>query len=175
MRRVFFALFILVFASNFAYGSDEERLKSLIKFSQVSGEFNQTKRLKAFKNPLISRGIFKIYNNTFEQNTTTPFKTAIKVDKNGVFEYKNGQFEKIRSNFDEELFLAIFTLDFKKLQKNFNYEINFDDGWSVVLKPVGIISKVFTKIEISGKEYVSKIRLCETNGDETLYNFFNIK
>ncbi|MCZ6104793.1 LolA family protein [Campylobacter ureolyticus] len=175
MRRVFFTLFILVFASNFAYGNDEERLKSLIKFTQVSGDFNQTKILKSFKNPLISRGVFKIYDNTFEQNTTTPFKTSIKVDKSGVFEYKNGKFVKINSNFNEELFLAIFTLDFKKLQKNFNYEISFDDGWNVSLKPVGIISKVFTKIEISGKEYVSKIRLCETNGDETLYSFFNIK
>ncbi|GKH60028.1 hypothetical protein CE91St25_03640 [Campylobacter ureolyticus] len=173
MKKFFLALFFVVLTSGF--GCDEVRLKEMIKFTQVSGDFNQTKILKSFKNPLISKGVFKIYDNTFEQNTTTPFKASIKVDKSGVFEYRNGKFVKINSNFNEELFLAIFTLDFKKLQKNFNYEISFDDGWNVALKPVGIISKVFSKIEIYGKQYVEKIVLNEINGDKTIYNFFNIK
>lgn len=173
MKKFFLALFFVVLTSGFC--CDEVRLKEMIKFTQVSGDFNQTKILKSFKNPLISKGVFKIYDNTFEQNTTTPFKASIKVDKSGVFEYRNGKFVKINSNFNEELFLAIFTLDFKKLQKNFNYEISFDDGWNVALKPVGIISKVFSKIEIYGKQYVEKIVLNEINGDKTIYNFFNIK
>ncbi|VYT04299.1 hypothetical protein [Campylobacter ureolyticus] len=173
MKKLFLALFFVVLTSGF--GCDEARLKEMIKFTQVSGDFNQTKILKSFKNPLISKGVFKIYDNIFEQNTTTPFKASIKVDKSGVFEYKNGKFVKINSNFNEELFLAIFTLDFEKLKRNFNYEISFDDGWNVALKPVGIISKVFSKIEISGKQYVEKIVLNETNGDKTIYNFFNIK
>ncbi|PKZ29958.1 outer membrane lipoprotein carrier protein LolA [Campylobacter ureolyticus] len=173
MKKFFLALFFVVLTSGFC--CDEVRLKEMIKFTQVSGDFNQTKILKSFKNPIKSEGVFKIYDKTFEQNTTKPFKASIKVNKDGVFEYKDGNFIKINSNFDEELFLNIFTLNFDKLKQNFDYKLEFKDGWKVVLKPTGIIAKIFKNIEIYGKNYVEKIILNESNGDQTIYNFFNIK
>ncbi|MCZ6168932.1 LolA family protein [Campylobacter ureolyticus] len=171
MKKIFL---ILVFLVN-SYSSDENKLKSMIKIGDISGDFNQTKVLISFKNPIKSEGVFKIYDKTFEQNTTKPFKASIKVNKDGVFEYKDGNFIKINSNFDEELFLNIFTLNFDKLKQNFDYKLEFKDGWSVVLKPTGIMAKIFKNIEIYGKQYVEKIILNESNGDQTIYNFFNIK
>ncbi|MSN96715.1 outer membrane lipoprotein carrier protein LolA [Campylobacter sp. FMV-PI01] len=166
---------IFLFCSFMCLAGDEEKIKKILNFSEIHGEFNQTKILKSFKNPIVAYGKFAIYDETFEQNLTKPFQVSVRVDKNGVFELRNGKFEKINSNFNGDIFLNIFTMNFENLKTNFDYKISFKDDWEILLLPKGILSKIFSQIRINGKKYVEKIVLEEINGDKTIYEFFNIK
>lgn len=163
---------LVAFCVGFLGAFEIDELANLVKHDIV-GEFNQTKNIVNFTSPIRSSGEFSLLQNSFEMNTTKPIKTAVRVSEDGVFNYKNGSWVKNERASDVGLLKSIIRLDMKALKDEFEPSLSGDkSGWRLELLPKGFfVSKIFSRIEIWGDEYVKKIHLVEINGDETISEF----
>ena len=145
---------------------------SNIKRDNIKGDFVQSKRLRGFKNALVSYGSFSIINNELFWDTTKPTISHIKITSEGIFTLQNNEWVQTSQNYDRGLFLSIIRLDFEKLKDSFDFEISGDIyAWQLVLLPKGLLKNIFRKIEISGGKFVNRVLLVESNGDFTENTF----
>ncbi len=168
----FFVAICVIFAQIWAFGIED--LHS-IKRDNIKGDFVQSKKLRGFKNALVSYGNFSIINDELFWDTTKPVISHIKITADGIFSLQNGEWVATSQNYDRSLFLSIIRLDLGALQDSFDFVINGDkDAWQLSLLPKGVLKNVFRNIEISGGEFVSRVILVESNGDFT-ENIFSVK
>lgn len=171
MKKIIIFLLVL----NFSVAFDLNSLKHMIK-TEVSGDFNQSKILKNFANPLLTNGKFELKNGIFVQETLNPINLKIKVSKDGIFEFNGKEFIKTNALFDKNLFLSILNIDINALKKDFEASLSGDEkAWILELTPKGILAKIFEKITIFGDSFIKALILIEKNGDTTKYEFFNLK
>lgn len=160
--------FLIVFGICF----DIDELTKSLK-QNVNGDFNQTKNIIGLQNSIKSSGEFSIKKDEFILNTLKPIKNTTKIDKNGVFIIKNGEWVKSDRSVDLGLLLSIINVDIAALKSEFDTKLSGNNSnWHIMLLPKGfMVSKIFKSIEISGGEYVKKIKLTEVNGDESISEF----
>lgn len=167
-----FVVICVILSQIWAFSIDD---LSSIKRDNIKGDFVQSKRLRGFKNALVSYGSFSIINNELFWDTTKPVISHIKITSDGIFSLQNGEWVQTSQNYDRGLFLSIIKLDFEKLKDSFDFETSGDIyAWQLVLLPKGLLKNIFRKIEISGGKFVNRVVLVESNGDFT-ENIFSIK
>ena len=155
-----FVVICVILSQIWAFSIDD---LSSIKRDNIKGDFVQSKRLRGFKNALVSYGSFFIINNELFWDTTKPVISHIKITSDGIFSLQNGEWVQTSQNYDRGLFLSIIKLDFETSGDIY--------AWQLVLLPKGLLKNIFRKIEISGGKFVNRVVLVESNGDFTENTF----
>ena len=149
-----------------------------LKTDNISGKFNEEMILGGFDEPIKSSGEFEIKNKELIWHIKEPLESSVKIAQNGIFSLENGKWELQKNSLmDKELFLAIFSLDFGVLQKDFDISLSGESGaWELNLSPKGAIFKeIFKNITIKGGEMVREIAITNAQGDETRTLFSDVK
>lgn len=168
---------LLFFLCEILFGISFSELKNNISINNVYGDFNQSKIISGFNMPIKTSGSFRLYNNELFWYTKKPISSEIKINKDGIFLKENNTYKKTNDNGAKSIFIAIFSLDEKRLQKEFDIVLNGDhNSWNMILKPKNIFLKqIFDFIEIIGDKYIKKLIINEVSKDKTISEFFNIK
>lgn len=151
----------------------------------LRGEFEQSKTLKGFKKPLLSRGSFVMARARGVQwLTTQPFASTLVVtadrlttlDATGSGQKMDARQEPGLRAFNETL-MAVLMGDVKVLATRFKVEGSQDaQGWRLTLVPrdAGLLA-LMTRIEIEGDQHVRAIQWHEASGDSNSVRFFGHK
>lgn len=143
-----------------------ERL-SLVKQTDVSGEFEQHKKIKILKNKIISKGVFSANANGFKWQQTVPVISTIRMDKSGVHSEDHlGNISKL-NNADRYIpLLQALLLQDPELLSDFLMVQRGDDS-CIDLTAKAPLNQVFSSVTLCGKGTVSDIILRETAGHIT--------
>jgi len=155
--------------------------KQLTSQTLLQGEFTQTKNVKMFKKPLISKGIFLLTQSQgLMWHQQTPFPVSLILTKNKLrqqFSDKPADIIEAKDNpmvfYFSHLFLSLFQGDIKALQAQFNIQlISNKQGWQLDLTPKSApLNKVFSTITIQGNQYIDSLTLSELSGDSSVIEF----
>ena len=160
-----------------------ELQKKLAINGSVQGDFIQTKKMEIFTNPLVSKGVFVVDQNTgIKWEQQTPFFISLDLRKDTLTQKVEGSLDKVIKATDNptifyftRLFLSIFQGDIEKLKDDFNISLKEKEGdWSLTLTPISSpLNKIFSKILIEGAAYTTHILLIEKSADTTDLLFLN--
>lgn len=151
----------------------------------LRGEFEQSKTLKGFKKPLVSRGNFVMARAKGVQwLTTQPFASTLVVTADRlVTQGEGGAAQKMDTRqepglraFNEAL-MAVLMGDVKVLAARFKVEGTQDaSGWRLSLVPrEAALLALIARIDIEGDLVVRAIQLHEGSGDTNSIRFFGHK
>lgn len=174
MKKIFLFTLSLVYI----FGIQLSEIQEKLKHPYLEGIFIQEKYIQNFPNPITTKGKFIIDQETLLWEVQKPIKNTVKITQGGIYILDNqGKWHRKENQYDKQFFLNIIRFDFEELQKNFQIEIaDKDQQWNITLMPLGLIlPKIFKNICIYGKNYVQKVILKESNGDETVITFKDIK
>lgn len=169
-------LFTLSCLCAFAIQLDE--IRERLNHPYLQGDFIQEKHIQNFPNPITTKGKFLIDQETLLWEVQKPIKNTVKITQDGIYILDSqGKWHRKENQYDKQFFLSIIRFDFAQLQKNFDIKLQDEaKQWKITLTPIGLIlPKIFKNIYIFGKNYVQKVVLIESNGDETTITFENIK
>lgn len=147
----------------------------LSKPAVVSGPFIQEKHLRALPQPLVSQGSFVLAKDYgLLWLLKTPLQQDYRISARGIarrdatgWQMLPGKSAGAQQN---HLFFAVLQGDSSELARDFELDLKGDAGaWTLQLTPRSLLLKqVFTRIDISGGDYVQRIELAETQGDSTV-------
>ena len=141
----------------------------------IHGNFIQEKHLRALPQPLTSKGTFVLAkNHGLLWLLKTPLQQDYRITAKGiarrdgiVWQMLPGKSAGAEQN---RLFLAVLQGDSSGLQRDFELALTGTaQQWQLHLTPRSLLLKqVFTRIDISGGQFVERIELSETQGDSTV-------
>lgn len=148
----------------------------------LRGEFEQTKTLKGFKRPLVSRGAFVMARGRgVHWATREPFASTIVVTRDRIRTLDaSGGNNTVETRQEpglrmvNDLLLALLAGDIKSLASRFQAELVLDGarGWRLNLLPrEASLGRFVTRIELQGDEHVRQVRWTEASGDDTRLQF----
>lgn len=148
----------------------------------LRGEFEQSKTLKGFKKPLVSRGNFVMARAKGVQwLTTQPFASTLVITADRlVTQGEGGAGQKMDTRqesglraFNETL-MAVLMGDVKVLATRFKVEGTQEaSGWRLSLVPRdAALLALIARIDIEGDQVVRAIQLHERSGDTNSIRFF---
>lgn len=160
--------------------SIDELSQQLGKPTVVRGPFIQEKHLRALPVPLTSKGHFVLAKaNGLLWLLSSPVQQDYRIDARGIARRDPGGWQVLPSRGggaeQNQLFFAVLQGDSRQLQKDFELALQGDaQHWTLQLTPRSLLLKqIFTRIDISGGEYVERIQLAETQGDSTVLRMTN--
>jgi outer membrane lipoprotein-sorting protein len=170
------ALILFLLSCNFSYAADvlADITARLIKPPITQGEFQQEKRLKILRKPLISTGSF-IYSqsNGVIWKTLTPIPSLLLVNEAHLL---TGQGEQAVPPAFGKVFKAMLGADLKQLSEGFN--ITGEDkktAWTLQLTPKDeLLKKIISSIVLNGDTELRVLDMQEVNGNVTRISFTNI-
>jgi len=142
----------------------------------VRGSFVQEKYIKGLAQPLQSRGTFSLLaGKGLLWNLSAPLEQSLRISAEGVAQrvMQEGKAKWLPSaqgqSQQNALFLAVLRGDTKALQQQFALSLSgAADDWQLTLTPKSaLLQQIFTQIQISGGELLSRIELFETSGERT--------
>ena len=166
-------------AADFA-GLLHERLKVA---PVLKGQFEQTKTLKGFRNPLVSRGEFLVARGQgVWWHTQQPFESTLVVTKTRLFTRNaDGSASNLMDAQAEpglqqvnELIFSLLAADLDALAGKFAVVAQpvGAAGWTLVLTPRDPdIAKFLVRAILSGERDVQSVRIEEARGDSTQIRF----
>lgn len=174
------AIFLLLAATT-AHAFDLKELSAQLgKPAVIQGPFIQEKHLRALPQPLTSEGTFVLAKaHGLLWLLKTPLQQDYRITARGIarrdasgWQILPGKSAGARQN---QLFFAVLQGDSQALQRDFELTLQGDaNSWSLQLTPRSVLLKqVFTRIDISGGDYVQRIQLSETQGDSTVLRMPN--
>ena len=186
-------LIVLAAASFFAACASAEPstdfaklLHDRLKLSPVlKGEFEQTKTLKGFRNPLVSKGEFLVARGQgVWWHTKQPFEATLVVTKTRLFTRNadGGASDLVDAQAEpgvrqvNELILSLLAADPQALADKFTVVAQAvgADGWSLVLTPRDPnLAKFLVRATLAGERDVQTVRLDEARGDSTQIRFWH--
>jgi outer membrane lipoprotein-sorting protein len=148
----------------------------------LRGDFEQTKTLKGFKRPLVSRGTFVMARGRGVQWVTTqPFASTLVVTRERLLTLTDGGVSQQIDTRQEpglravnEMLMALLAGDVKALSARFKAEgaLQGEHGWHVVLSPRdAALAGFITRIELDGDRHVKLVVLQEASGDDSRIRF----
>jgi hypothetical protein len=149
----------------------------------VRGEFEQRKTIKAFRNPLVSRGSFLVSRaRGVIWQTREPFASSLVVTHDRLLSRQaDGTVVGRVSARDEpglrvinEMLFALMSADLQALAQRFTIEgaLVGTDRWQLVLVPRdAALAQWVTRVEIDGDRSVRGVRLHEAQGDVSAIRF----
>ena len=155
-----------------------------LKISPVlKGEFEQTKTLKGFKNPLVSKGEFLVARGQgVWWHTQQPFESTLVVTKTRLFTRNpDGSASNLMDAQAEpglqqvnELIFSLLSADLEVLADKFAIVAQpvGATGWSLVLTPRDAnLAKFLVRATLTGDRDVQTVRIDEARGDVTQIRF----
>ena len=169
MRKFSLFIFILLFlihpVSAKIYDSPSNLAsisKQIPKMGSVKCKFRQEKYMQNISKPLVSSGNFEfVENKGVYFYTLYPYKSTV--------EYTNKNYRQIN-----DIVTAISTKKYTRLEKEFSFYFEGNiEKWSLGMKPKKN-SKAYdyiSSITIDGADYIYKIDIKQTNGNQTVLWF----
>jgi outer membrane lipoprotein-sorting protein len=157
-----------------------ERLKTA---PVLKGEFEQTKTLKGFRNPLVSRGEFLVARGQgVWWHTRQPFETTLVVTRTRLFTRNaDGSASNLVDAQAEpglqqvnSLIFSLLAADPEALADKFAVDAQpvGADGWTLVLTPRDAnLAKFLVRATLAGTRDVQTVRIDEARGDATQIRF----
>ncbi|WP_372881583.1 outer membrane lipoprotein carrier protein LolA [Psychromonas sp.] len=154
----------------------------------VRGQYIQTKKMRMFNQPLLSRGDFVLQQKQgllWLQTQPFPVSLVLTQDKlSQQFDNQAPQIIQAQDNpmvfYFSHLFLSLFKGDIAGLTAQFELHLQSvneksDKGqWLLLLTPKSApLNKVFKQLSISGAEYIDQLELIELNDDSSTIQFIN--
>ena len=149
----------------------------------LKGEFEQTKTLKGFRNPLVSRGEFLVARGQgVWWHTLQPFESTLVVTKTRLFTRNAGgsagnlmdaQAEPGLQQVNELIF-SLLAADLDVLADKFTVAAQpvGAAGWTLTLTPRDPnLAKFLVRATLSGERDVQAVRIEEARGDSTQIRF----
>lgn len=179
------ALASFAFASSAAADADvagliHDRLKTA---PVLKGEFEQSKTLKGFRNPLVSKGEFLVARGQgVWWHTQKPFDSTLVVTKTRLFtrnpdgsaaNLMDAQSEPGLQQVDELVF-SLLSADLDVLADKFTIvaQPSGAAGWTLVLTPRDPnLAKFLVRATLAGERDVQTVRIDEARGDTTQIRF----
>ncbi|MDO9213171.1 MAG: outer membrane lipoprotein carrier protein LolA [Methylococcales bacterium] len=170
------ALFLFVLSLNYSYAADvlADITARLVKTPITEGEFQQEKRLKILRKPLISTGTF-----TYSQSkgviwkTLTPIPSLLLVNEAHLL---TGQGEQAVPPAFGKVFKAMLGGDLQQLSEGFI--ITGEDkksAWTLQLTPKDeMLKKIISSIVLNGDIELRTVEMQEVNGNSTRISFTKI-
>ncbi|MBA1197212.1 outer membrane lipoprotein carrier protein LolA [Pseudomonas plecoglossicida] len=141
----------------------------------VKGPFIQEKHLRALPQPLLSKGQFVLAReHGLLWLLQTPLRQDYRIDAKGIARRDPSGWQRLPSASagaeQNRLFFAVLQGDSAGLKRDFELSLSGDaTHWQLQLTPRSLLLKqIFTRIDISGGQFVEQIQLSETQGDSTL-------
>ena len=152
----------------------------LVDAPVIHGQFEQTRKLAGFSNPLVSRGDFVLARGRgVVWNTRDPFPSSLLVTPEKLV--MRGADGKVQQQMQAdsqpamrvvgESMIAVLRGDLRSLQARFDVKGKLvgKAGWTLTLTPLDAgMRRVFTRIELAGDRFVRNVRLEEGSGDSTV-------
>lgn len=146
----------------------------------IRGQFEQTRKLSGFSNPLVSRGDFVLAKGRgVVWATREPFASSLLVTPDRLV--MRGADGKVQQQMQAdsqpamrvvgESMIAVLRGDLRSLQTRFDVtgKLVGKAGWTLTLTPTDAgMRRVFTRIELAGDRFVRDVRLEEAGGDSTV-------
>jgi hypothetical protein len=149
----------------------------------LSGQFEQTKTLKGFRNPLVSHGEFLVARGQgVWWHTRQPFESTLVVTKTRLFTRAadgsavsliDAQAEQGARQVNE-LILSLLAADLDALAGKFTLAAQpaGADGWTLTLTPRDPnVASFFVRAVLTGERDVQTVRIEEARGDLTQIRF----
>ena len=149
----------------------------------LKGEFEQSKTLKGFKNPLVSHGEFLVARGQgVWWHTLKPFESTLVVTKTRLFtKAPDGTSNNVMDADTEpglrqvnELIFSLMGGDFDALADRFDVAAQASGaaGWTVTLTPKDAnIAKFLVRATLTGDRFVQTVHIDEARGDTTQIRF----
>jgi hypothetical protein len=149
----------------------------------LKGEFEQTKTLKGFRNPLVSKGEFLVARGPgVWWHTQQPFETTLVVTKTRLFTRNpDGSASNLADAQAEpgvkqvnELVFSLLAADLDVLADKFDVVAQpvGAAGWTLVLTPRDAnIARFLVRATLAGERDVLSVRIEEARGDATQIRF----
>ena len=149
----------------------------------LKGEFEQTKTLKGFRNPLVSRGEFMVARGQgVWWHTQQPFETTLVVTRTRLFTRNpDGSASALADAQAEpglqqvnELIFSLLAADLDALADKFTVVAQAVGiaGWTLVLTPRDPdIARFLVRATLAGERDVQSVRIDEARGDATQIRF----
>lgn len=147
----------------------------------IRGDFEQTKSIKGFKKPLVSRGQFVIARGRgIQWITLAPFPSTLIVTRDRLTTVAEGGMRQIDVRQEpglravNDLLMAVLGGDMKALNARFQVEggLQGAQGWRMTLVPRdAALSRFIARIEMEGDRHVQSVRMSEASGDENRIRF----
>jgi hypothetical protein len=163
------------------------RIRQRLRTAPVlRGQFEQIKRIKGFKNPLVSRGDFLIArDHGIVWHTLTPFESTLVVTRDRLQSRQADGSVSSQLDAREEpglrainaLLFALMAADLETLSQRFHIQGTAGDeaaaqDWRISLSPRdAALAQWLSRVELQGDRYVRGATLIETRGDESVIRF----
>jgi hypothetical protein len=151
----------------------------------LRGSFEQEKRLKGFRNPLLSKGDFLMAKERgVVWSTRTPFASTLVLTKQKLLlRQADGSARSLGAGeaavaTTNTLLMALLGGDTQALSRQFTLHesVAADGSWKLELVPKqGALKKLFARIELQGDQYVRSVHLEEVRGDSTDIRFAQLR
>ncbi len=169
-------LFLFLLSFNYSYAADvlAEITAQLVKTPITQGSFQQEKRLKILRKPLLSTGSFTYHSSTgVIWKTLTPIPSLLLVNDAHLL---TGQGEQAVPPAFGKVFKAMLGGDLNQLSEDFVI-IGEDKkpAWQLQLTPKDeLLKKIISSILLSGDTELRSLELQEVNGNLTRISFTQI-
>ncbi len=145
----------------------------------IRGQFEQTRRLAGFSHPLVSRGDFVVVRGRGVMWTTrepvpssllvTPDKLVMRGADGKIQQQMQADAQPAMRMVGESM-IAMLRGDFRNLSSRFDItgKLVGKQGWTLTLTPTDAgMRRAFSRIELSGDQFVRDVKLEEASGDST--------
>lgn len=168
-----------------ANGAGLEAIKrQLAPFDGLKGGFQQSKKIRVIKKPLVSEGDFILLKGKgVIWRTLKPMASTLRISRDDIAELKGGKAAILVSMKDQpalgiigKVLFAVFSADVDELKRHFDFvRVDPPDSsghWSADLRPRdAMVRKGVERIGIEGGRFVEAITLGEANGDVSVIRF----
>lgn len=149
----------------------------------LEGDFEQTRTLKGFRNPLVSRGDFLLLRSRgVVWRTRAPFASTLVVTRDRLLSRGGDGAAALQLDARSEpglravneVMFALLGGDLAALAQHFRIEGELlgAQSWRLVLTPVDtVLAGQFARLALEGDRYVRQLRLDERGGDQTVIRF----
>lgn len=149
----------------------------------LRGQFEQSKQLQGFRQPLVSRGDFLLVRDRgVAWDTREPFASTALLTRDRLLTRLPDGSQRVLLDAAESpgvaavkaLLLALVAGDLPALATRFELEETLaDDGrWTLVLRPrEAALAQAFTRITLGGDRFVREVLIEEAGGDVTTLRF----
>lgn len=190
-RAVLLVLAVLCFAAPAVQAASPAPAASVASHlanpAVLRGAFEQEKRLKGFRNPLLSKGDFLMAKERgVVWSTRTPFASTLVLTRQKLqLKQADGTMRNLGGNeasptiaTTNGLLMALLSGDTQALSRQFllHEDVAADGSWKLELRPKqGALKKLFARIELQGDQYVRSVHLEEVQGDTTDIRFLQLR
>lgn len=158
-----------------------EAVRRMDNAAVIRGDFEQTKTIKGFKKPLLSRGRFLIARGQgIQWLTLEPFPSTLVVTRERLMTVTEGGVQQMDARQEpglravNELLMAVLGGDLRALSSRFQVDgaLQGSQGWRMSLVPKdATLRRFIARIEMEGGSHVQQVHLTEGSGDESRIRF----